>query len=202
MPIQCTCQHCGKAFLAKAYRVRNGQSRFCSLACYHTPRPGIFQDDGTVLVPLTQGKFAVIDAEDAKRVLAFNWTAFYSDGVWYAARNDDGSSVLMHRFVLGSECPDLVDHADRDGLNNRKRNLRPATPQESVMNRGRGRGNTSGYKGVFFHRHSGRWHACITKGRKAISLRYHTTPEGAARAYDKACRELFGDFCVPNFPDH
>lgn len=203
MPIQCTCERCGKPFLAKAYRVRQGQSRFCSLACYHAPRAGISRGDGSVLVPLQNGMFAIVDADDAERVLAFNWTATKpsTGNQWYAHRNDGGRGVRMHRFILGDDCPPIVDHIDRNGLNNRKSNLRAVSAHESVVNRERMKPTVSGYRGVTLHKPSGLWRASITKNRKVISLRYHDTPEEAARAYDKACRELFGDFCVPNFPD-
>lgn len=203
MPIQCTCERCGKTFFAKAYRVKAGQSRFCSLACWRAPRPGIWQDDGTVLIPLTQDKFAVIDEADAERVLAFNWTAKRSahGNAWYAHRTEGGRTVLLHRFILGDDCPPIVDHIDRDGLNNRRSNLRGVTPQESVVNRERLVPTASGYRGVHLHKPSGRWHAAIGYRGRAISLRYHDTPEEAARAYDEAGRRLYGDLFVPNFPD-
>lgn len=204
MPVQCTCEQCGKSFTAKPYRIKAGQSRFCSLACYHTPRAGIWQGDGTVLVPLTRGHFAVIDEEDAEAVLAHNWCARVNkatSNTIYAAKNDGGKTTTLHNFIFG-ECGQLIDHIDRNGLNNRRRNLRCVTPQESVVNRERVAPTRSGFRGVTLHKPSGRWHASITCNRKVHSLRYHDTPELAAAAYDTACRELFGDFCVPNFPDH
>lgn len=154
------------------------------------------------LVPLSQGKVAIIDADDAEKVLAFKWTAMESyPGLWYAYRKDDRKSILLHRFIMGAPDEVGVDHWNGDGLDNRRENLRLATESQNGANRGLQSNNSSGFKGVVFHRRCGRWQARIKVQGKTISLRYHDTPEKAAHAYDKAARKFFGEFAYLNFPD-
>jgi hypothetical protein len=163
-------------------------------------------DDGIVLVPLTQGKFAVIDATDAERVLAFRWHAQHCHGIWYAARNAPRGTrpqkVLMHRVVLGQECPE-VDHINGNGLDNRRSNLRPATRADNSHNCRIQVNNTSGFRGVSWCKRDQKWIAMIRSNVRQLNLGRFATAEEAARAYDAAAVRLHGDFARLNFPhDH
>lgn len=105
--------------------------------------------------------------------------------------------ILAHRlafiYMLGV-VPDLIDHADGNGLNNAWSNLRVTTKSLNGANANRSKKNTSGYKGVSFHLKSGKWRATITANRKHISLGYYNTAEQAHAAYIEKAKELFGDF--------
>lgn len=68
-------------------------------------------------------------------------------------------------------------------------------PQRAISSK-----NTSGYRGVRFHAPTNTWHAYVRVNGKTISLRYHATPEKAARAYDTAARQ-YGMLDRLNFPD-
>lgn len=156
----------------------------------------------TVEVPLTQGCVALIDDEDAVRVLAHKWFLKRGHaGRLYAARMtpsaEGRSCVVMHRELMNATEGVTVDHKDRDGLNNRRSNLRFATAREQVRNRGGY--SRSGYKGIA--RHGRGWRAQIQTGEKKIVTPAYDTPEQAARAYDKLALEAFGEFAVLNFAD-
>jgi len=91
---------------------------------------------------------------------------------------------LIWRIVTGDDPGELlVDHIDRDGLNNKWENLRLATRGENVENQEGHRRRKSPYKGVYQEK-SGRWKAQIRRNRKL-----HTapgsfeTPEEAREAY-------------------
>jgi hypothetical protein len=148
-------------------------------------------------VPLTQGKVALIDDEDAERVLGRNW-AYLSvqngPGPGYAI----SSSGLMHRLILNAPRGVEVDHVNGDGLDNRRENLRLATHAQNASNSRLHRDNVTGYKGVRHKRN--RWQARITVNQKEIYLGSFIALEDAARAYDAAAREHFGEFATPNFP--
>lgn len=161
-------------------------------------------DDGiTVLVPLSKrnfdGTFALIDVEDAERVLAHNWSK-HSQG--YAYRMVGRQCILLHRFVLGlpvARTP-LVDHINRDRRDCRKANLRVATDTQNHGNTVMRRDNTSGFRGVSFRRDTGMWAAQSAEGRKHISLGCYCTPEEAALAYDAFALQRYGEFAQLNFP--
>lgn len=161
----------------------------------------------TMLVPLTQGQVAVIDAADADAVRPYLWQARRDGETWYAITSvtvgyQRRETVLMHRLILGNP-PGDSDHWDGDGLNNRRSNLRPATRSQNVANSGVPKHNTSGFKGVQRTR-SGRWHARIRLNSHWHCLGTFDTPEEAARAYDTRAQQEFGDFARLNFPidDH
>lgn len=155
-------------------------------------------------IPLTQGKVALVDAADYERLSAFKWYAHRGRCNWYAQRHISGSRKIqpMHRFILGvGDTKVMVDHIDCDGLNNRRSNIRPATPSQNQANRGKyACGTTSLYKGVYRHK-DGRWVASIKHRRKRKCLGSFPDEISAAHAYDAAAVRLFGEFANLNFPE-
>jgi hypothetical protein len=96
----------------------------------------------------------------------------------------------------------LTDHINGDGLDNRRTNLRQATPTQNNANCGIRGHNTSGYKGVSLRPDRGnRWRATIRIHGLQYFLGLFDDVEDAARAYDAAALELFGDFARLNFPE-
>lgn len=157
----------------------------------------------TAEIPLTQGQSALVDDADAAAVLAHKWYAQRCRQAFYAARNahrPDGSRTVLklHTFLTGWP---LVDHINGNSLDNRRANLRPATNAENMRNRRRQRNNTSGFKGVSFHKAMGKWRAQISLEGRRRHLSYHATVDDAARAYDVAALDLHGEFATLNFPD-
>lgn len=158
-------------------------------------------------IPLTQGKVALIDDIDYERVRQFNWYARCSQsGTWHALRNlREGSirkTVLMHRFILnldGSE--PLVDHRDRDGLNNQKFNLRESDKRGNASNSKVRSDSASGIKGVRWDKRVKKWAVQITVERKQKWIGYFLDLDSASSAYDKAARAFHGEFANPNRGD-
>jgi hypothetical protein len=151
------------------------------------------EPDAIVRIPLTQGKWAIVDAIDAPRVLPFRWHAHRRGKVFYAARAIGRAKCYMHAFLCGVSS---VDHRDGDGLNNRRSNLRPCTDSQNQANAPIRSDNTSGFKGVSFTR--GKWRAFIRFHKKRFFLGCFESPQAAAAAYDQAAQRLFGEFAATN----
>jgi hypothetical protein len=153
-------------------------------------------------VPLNNGKYALVDDQDALLVSSFTWTCLKTRGKEYAVTTVEDKTIYMHRLIM--QPPDYlqVDHINGDGLDNRRTNLREATGSQNQGNTNKtSRSTYSRYKGVTWCKRNGKWYASITYQRKKRSLGYHTTEEGAARAYDAAAFAQWGPFAKLNLPD-
>ena len=152
-------------------------------------------------IPLTQGKFALVDDEDYDALSQKKW---YYHSCGYAVRDCGGTSEYMHRVILSEVLVkgQLTDHIDGDKLNNQRLNLRAAAPGCNVANIPPRRGNTSGYKGAFFIARCPKnpWLAKIVVNGRQIQLGHYPTPEQAGAAYDAAASKYWGDFALLNFP--
>lgn len=156
-------------------------------------------------IPLTKGKVALIDNEDFDLVNKYKW--YYSHiknrNTGYALTefclNKKRIRIKMHRLILGLTNPkDKCDHIDGNGLNNQKYNLRQCTNAENVRYQKKRKDNTSGYKGVVWHKQIKRWVARIKFNNKSIHIGCFSTIEEAAIAYNKKAQDLFGCFALLN----
>ena len=109
----------------------------------------------------------------------------------------DGKHYLAHRlawlYVHGELAPQL-DHADGNPSNNRISNLRPATQSQNNGNARKRSDNTSGKKGVSWHKRDKKWQSRIKHNGRQIYLGYFETAKAAHAAYCEKARELFGEF--------
>jgi hypothetical protein len=165
-----------------------------------TPRP-IRIEGNIAYVPLTNGHEAVISAQDAHLVEGVSWSISRSKHTLYARRTAPRSqgkkTILMHRVITDAKAEFDVDHIDRNGLNNRRENLRVATKSQNACNRAPKPGTASGFKGVFFHKISGQWRACITVNRRKRHLGLFDTPLEAHEAYCREAAKAHGEFARP-----
>jgi len=149
------------------------------------------------VIPLTQGLTALVDAEDFEELSKYHWYAHLLRGYWYAHTNiGKGSSrrtISMHRFLIKPGPGEIVDHRDRNTLNNVRGNLRRASRSQNKMNA------ATAFKGVHFRPRRNRWDARITVGEKRIHLGTFLDEFAAAHAYDDAARQFFGVFAKTNF---
>ena len=157
-------------------------------------------------IPLTQGKYAIVDPEDYERLAGYKWFAVRYERGYYAQRAAKDSkgrqrNVRMHRVILGEPKGKIIDHINHNGLDNRRANLRVATRQQNTWNKRKQRGNCSSqYKGVTWLKRVGKWQARIICNGKSIFIGYFDDEEKAARAYDARAAELYGDYAALNFP--
>jgi hypothetical protein len=116
------------------------------------------QPEGSVrYIPLTQGKYAIVDAEDYERVSRYKWCLSRTGKQLYAQRRTGGKTIRMHQFIMKPPKGMVVDHIDGNGLNNRRSNLRICTRPENTRNRRRNPNTASGYKGVWHDKKTGKY---------------------------------------------
>jgi len=151
-------------------------------------------------IPLTRGKFAIVEAQDYYRLVRFRWHAVFNSKTFYAARIERGKTIKMHREITCGPKDLVVDHVDRNGLNNRRGNLRLCSAAENGRNTGSSARGTSKYKGVHWHRRMRKWAAAIQYNKKVYHIGYFSDEVEAAEAYDKKAREFFGKYGYLNFP--
>lgn len=161
------------------------------------------------VIELTRGYVAVVDDEDYEELSRHKWGAHIDKNNVYARRlqrkteygNSKPKPVYMHRQILGVADRRIdVDHRDHDGLNNRRQNLRLGSRSQNNGNRLKS-GGTSVFKGVCWDPENGKWRAQIHLGGKKRCLGRFVDEEVAAKAYDSAAREQFGEFARLNFPE-
>lgn len=159
-------------------------------------------------IPLTQGKFVIVDDRDYKWLSQYNWYIASKSKPFrpYAVRQvqikGKRIQIYMHRLILNAQSKQWVDHINHDGLDNRRANLRICTPLQSNRNKRPFKNkSTSIYKGVDWRKQTKRWRARIKGARKVRYLGDFNSERDAAIAYDNAARELFGDFAWFNFPE-
>ena len=114
-------------------------------------------------------------------------------------KNGKKSNKLIHRlvaiaFIPNPENKPFIDHIDNSRTNNNIENLRWCSLSENQHNRAKNRKNTSGYKGVDFHKQRQKYRASIRLNGKLIHLGYFETAEDAFEAYKNKAIELHKDF--------
>jgi hypothetical protein len=159
-------------------------------------------------IRLTQNKVAIVDDEDYEYLNKFKWhfSKRKSNGQSFAGRQPSRKlpgprrTIVMHREIMNAPKGIQVDHINHDTLDNRRCNLRLCTCQENLRNkRLNPNKNTSGFKGVSWHKQNSKWKAEIMVNKNNIYIGYFENPIDAALAYDAKARELFKEFACTNF---
>ena len=152
-------------------------------------------DSSSRHIALTRGKFVIVDAADYEWLMQWNWYAYRvrKSELYYAARFEGRTIIFMHRQLTPSELPE-VDHINRNGLDNRRSNLRPCTRADNQANRTMDKRNTSGYKGVSWSKSYGKWQAQTSVGGKHIHLGFRDDPKDAHNLYSDFVLSVKGKF--------
>ena len=164
----------------------------------------------TIQIPLTRGYFATISIEDAS-LFSTGWYVYISEQnkTQYAITSistpsNKNYSLRMHRIImsrmLGRDLlrTEIVDHKNRNGLDNRRENLRLTNRTGNARNVGLRKDSTSGYKGVSWCGREERWVVNIAVNSKGIYVGRFTNIHAAAHAYNAAALKYHGEFACLN----
>lgn len=152
-------------------------------------------------ISLSQGKVALVDDIDYEFLMQWKWFVSKGRYTWYAYRAvKKGEEIhsqqeIMHRALTGYQ---LTDHIDGNGLNNQRVNLREATESQNRSNMKSNSHNTTGYRGVVWDKTRSKWRAQIQVQGRMRNLGRYESADDAARAYNTAAIEGFGEFAVLN----
>jgi hypothetical protein len=159
-------------------------------------------------IPLTQNQYTIVDANEYGRLMHWFWfahkrvtrkgTLFYAFRGVAESKTHKVQMISMTSEVLRVEPKTKIDHKDRNPLNNTKSNLRICTHKENARNASVRSDNTSGYKGVSYHKLINKWAAQIFYNHKQHNLGFFKNKIEAARAYNKEAKRVFGEFAVLN----
>ena len=152
-------------------------------------------------IPLSQGKFALVNDKDFEELNKYKWHAQKHLHTFYAKRGKTKTNPrqpFMHRFILRTPDNMDTDHIDGNGLNNQRNNLRICTHSENMSNIRVNKLNSSGYGGVYLNKKSGKYYAQLRFNGNRIFIGSFSSPREAAKAYNKKAKELRGDFAQLN----
>lgn len=153
-------------------------------------------------IPLTQGKFALIDDEDFDLISKFKWhyrKSGRTNGKNGYAENRRG--IFMHNIIMNSK-KGTLDHINRNGIDNRRKNLRVVTLSQNMHNFPKKKGTK--YRGIIFltgrGKNAKKWQCSMTINGKCVYFGVYKTAKEAALVYDKKVKELYKDCAILNFP--
>lgn len=162
--------------------------------------------DGTtvIFIQTRAGKIheCLVDTEDFEKVAAYRWCIKRGRReTCYAraciTRNKRRTSLLLHQLILPGV---FVDHRNQNGLDNTRKNLRPATPAQNNQNRRKKEGPfTSPFRGVSWDKTKKKFRASIKANGRRMNLGSFPSEIVAAEVYDAAALKFFGEFANVNF---
>jgi hypothetical protein len=186
----CHCD-CGTDTTIRIDNITSGRSKGCKRCSWKKLWEPEIIDEHTLLIPMTQNKYAIIDKEDFDKIKDHSWVP----GPYgkYAVASIKHNMVRMHRLIMGFPQQD-IDHINGNDIDNRKQNLRLCSHSQNLRNIPKSSRNTTGFKGVCFDKGVNKFRASIKFNYKTIYLGVFNTAEEASEVYQKKALELHGEF--------
>jgi HNH endonuclease len=164
------------------------------------PDPNLIVDNDA------DGYIMLVSKQDLNLVMNYKWYLNSNGypGTYGSIHKDEenwGAPYPLHRFLfVGIPEGYVVDHINRNRLDNRRQNLRIITAKQNSFNRKKPKNSKNKYKGVR-KMGGGKFKAVISKDGKTYTIKDCETEKAAALAYDAMAEELFGQYAGKNFPN-
>lgn len=188
------CAACGAIYTPAGTR----RSTYCSVACYKAATSICERRHvdvgGHWLIEIDKGKWTKVCKCHYDLVKGYAW--YYTKRGYVEYNRKGYSAIKLHRLINNTPEGFLTDHINRDPLDNRCSNLRPATKAQNNMNRGIPAHNTSGFRGV--NKDGNTWYARLTHAGVLYERRGFTSKAEAAKAYNELAKKHFGEFAWLN----
>lgn len=152
----------------------------------------IIPEGAKAILIANSDKLAIVDKDDYDSLIKCKWY-IRKDGYLNNARGK-----LIHRIIMNPPSNMVIDHINRDKLDNRKCNLRICNQSQNLFNQESVRGGTSKYKGVHWHTKRKGWIAKIMVNKKLIHIGQFKSELDAANAYNESAKKYYGEFARLN----
>lgn len=162
----------------------------------------------TKRIPLTQGKYALVDDEDFHFLSQWKWYAHRipkktKEDTWYAERRQwikeqkKYKIIAMHRLLMNFPKGKDIDHINGNGLDNRRSNLRILSRRQNQQNKRAPK--SSKYPGVCWDKYTQKWVAHVSINGEYKKLGRYDSEKGAFEAYKKAVKNYLHEDVIPEF---
>lgn len=192
----CNNKHLAKGYCDKHYKQIKKYGRILERTRFD-PNEIIEYDDYAEIALYNQDckevARTIIDLDDVDKVKQYKWT-YKGDGYVICKK----MNILLHRFIMNPPDDMVVDHENRNPLDNRKDNLRVCTQHENIFNTSMKSNNISGTVGVSWHNKSNKWRAYISINGKQKHLGLYDSIEEAIAARRQAEIDYFGEYSPNN----
>jgi len=157
-------------------------------------------------IKLTRGQYAIVDPEDFERLNQYKWhcshRGYAKRAVPHAPAKGRQRLVGMHQELCPVPEGMVVDHINRNPLDNRKANLRPATRRQNTWNRKLTRKTRkTRYTGIHWDKRSRKWEVLVRIDGRNRGFGAYADEVEAAKAYDRVAKQHRGEFAALNFPE-
>lgn len=149
-------------------------------------------------IVLTKGQYAIVDDEDFEYLNQWKWFASKDHNTFYANRRHGKTIMQMHRLLMKPKKYEVVDHINRNGLDNRRINLRICSSKENIRSAPKHKKKTSQFKGVHLPSGRNKWRVGIRVDGKRKFVGTFFSEIDAAKAYNNAAKKYFGRFAFLN----
>ena len=185
----CKCS-CGNEKIATGKLLLKGEIKSCGCIKRNLNQYEFDKNKNICIATTSKGIKHIFDIEDYEKVKDVSWqmTKF---GYIYGIYNK--KQVFIHQLITGFKYP-IIDHINRNKLDNRKCNLRPASTSQNARNKCVKRTNNSGYTGISWDKRESKWSARICVNYKTIFLGRYKNIEDAIKVRLKAEKQYYGEF--------